>query len=421
MNEENEGVDDDLPWTPDKIECEQCGEYDEPDGDGTCHICGWMPGTDPKDRVCEWCGHTQDELTGGEPTSCENCNEPLSPWIDLEMYNKIKTSDKILEILKRNYRPLSFSEIAKKTGLTLKKSTLNYQLKKLVHQELLTKIKIDGKDPVYTNATDADSLLDAETQKFVKTDDYGGKSFEEIKAHIKTTDVVENHAQIKDSLEKQVKLGMLVTSIESDKASGLPLQKIKYEIPLWGLPDDRCHYCREKFEDNELIISVIMQTPIDSLDEYPIHATCREKAGQNENKAACCDYCGLEFNARMIKTKKITLAGGANYREPLASKTIGGNFQSEIDSNEKALNERTEKLVDSAIATIFDDPFSKIFSCIDSSDITLHQPSLDSSMGGGLENMGLCHYVRKNGGKYHPYCAKQVEQHQVEKGDSSIQ
>ena len=92
-----------------------------------------------------------------------------------------------------------------------------------------------------------------------------------------------------------------------------------------------------------------------------------------------------------------------------------------MDSNEKALNERTEKLVDSAIATIFDDPFSKIFSCIDSSDITLHQPSLESSMGGGLENIGLCHYVRKNGGKYHPYCAKQVEQHQVEKGDSSIQ
>ena len=104
-----------------------------------------------------------------------------------------------------------------------------------------------------------------------------------------------------------------------------------------------------------------MNTPIDTVAEFPIHATCREEAGQNEDKAACCDYCGLEFNARMIKTKKITLAGGANYRDPLASKTIGGNFQSEINSNEKALNERTEKLVDYAIATIFDEPLSKIF------------------------------------------------------------
>ena len=177
-----------------------------------------------------------------------------------------------------------------------------------------------GKNPVYTNTTEADSQVDAEIQKYVKTDNYGAKNLAEIEAHIKTTDVVENHAKIKDSLEKQVKLGMLMRFPERDKKSGLPLTTINYQIPVWDIPEDRCHHCREKFEDDELIISVMMNTPIDTVAEFPIHATCREKAGQDENKAACCDYCGLEFNARMIKTKKITLVGGANYRDPLARK-----------------------------------------------------------------------------------------------------
>ena len=130
MNEENE-AEDKFPFVPDPIDCEQCGECDEPDGDGTCHHCGWMPGTDPKDRVCKWCGHTQHELTGGEPTSCENCNEPLSPWMDLETYNKTKTNDKILAILKRNKRPLPFSEIAKKNWLGFKKVYAELSVEKI--------------------------------------------------------------------------------------------------------------------------------------------------------------------------------------------------------------------------------------------------------------------------------------------------
>jgi hypothetical protein len=127
---------------------------------------------------------------------------------------------------------------------------------------------------------------------------------------------------------------------------------------------NRCYLCKKEFNDNQLIISAIISDDDGMINNYQLHALCRNNLDENDRifyntSSANCDYCGLSLSVQMLLFNKI---------EEI-------NLDKEID-------------------TLFNEPFSKIFSSIDS---TKH----------GDEGMNIRSFAcnkTENGKQYHPYC-----------------
>jgi hypothetical protein len=90
-----------------------------------------------------------------------------------------------------------------------------------------------------------------------------------------------------------------------------------------------------------LVIGQINLTDADSVESYPIHATCRSKLQGRKTPyddiEICCDYCGIELNPRYIS---LDLHEGK-----------------ELTEYQKAKNQTTIKNYESAVETLFDDPY----------------------------------------------------------------
>ena len=370
--------------------CPHCDDYTDTDGNGRCLECGWLP---HEDVECRFCG---EELHDPTPSECEKCGESVWPWLNYDDFMKLTTDDKILHVLNRN-ESLTFGEIAKKVGMTEKKSTLTYRLRRLSSKEihLINKSEIKGQNPTYSRVTTVDNRLDAEILEFLTSDDYKARTFSEIQDHIAQKNVGGNKTILLITLNETLpKLGQIRVDEKEPITSpdGETIDQTTYSIPFWRLPDAVCHYCRKEFQGNELVINQISMTEADTIESYPIHATCRSKTKGNkvpyDDSDVCCDYCGLELIHRHI-----SLA----LREPTEP-------NGELSNSAKIQNQQVIKNYESAVATLYDDPYSKIFSCLDASN-----DSFASLYYEKLDPIGYSSHVSKDGKKYHPYCAKRVE------------
>ena len=127
---------------------------------------------------------------------------------------------------------------------------------------------------------------------------------------------------------------------------------------------NRCYLCMREFNDKQLIISILFQDGTGTAQNFQIHALCRDSIDRNNDlvwniSAGDCDYCGLSLSAKHL----------------LHNKSENINLDKEIDM-------------------LFNEPFSKIFSSIDSSnhgDKTIDVTSF------------ACPKT-ENGKQYHPYC-----------------
>ena len=121
---------------------------------------------------------------------------------------------------------------------------------------------------------------------------------------------------------------------------------------------------KKEFDDNRLIISMLFLDGQEIQRNFQIHALCRDSIDRNNDlvwniSAGDCDYCGLSLSAKHL----------------LHNKSENINLDKEIDM-------------------LFNEPFSKIFSSIDSSnhgDKTIDVTSF------------ACPKT-ENGKQYHPYC-----------------
>ena len=353
------------------IECNFCHQDNERNETGECEKCG-----------------KPFEL---EPNFCLGCNYPNDPrdsnclYCEMQLPNmNVVLREKILGALKKN-EIMSFGEISKKTGMTNRTSNLSYHLSKLSDDKLISKVKREGKNPLWKYEKFSVDIVESEILSFLSSDNYGIQSF---------TDIIQAMPDPEDTVSAAIE--RLSRSHQIETCKGKEAEEDvgqSYKIPFYQLPKDVCHHCRKKFQSNELMIGQIMTTDFDTTEIYPIHATCRPKLvainALYDETESCCDYCGLELNHRDISLKLI---------ESKDAPTASG----ELSNLQKAKNQQTIKNYESAIATLFDDPYSKIFSCINADYTALENDH-------NLEPIGYSHYVTNDGKKYHTYCAKQVE------------
>ena len=160
----------------------------------------------------------------------------------------------------------------------------------------------------------------------------------------------------------------------------------KFQTPFWHLPDDVCHHCRKKFGPKDLIISQAFVDPADTVLDMPIHATCRNKMnkGQYDESDTCCDYCGLSLS-------------------PLS---LDFELREKRQSYDNRL--KPNKLLESGLEQLFDEPYSKIFSYIKTDNHYLDQMGQHEGLGEHFHPASFFNSVRKNGEKYHPYCARKL-------------
>ena len=137
---------------------------------------------------------------------------------------------------------------------------------------------------------------------------------------------------------------------------------------------NRCYLCMREFNDKQLIISILFQDGTGTAQNFQIHALCRDSIDRNNDlvwniSAGDCDYCGLSLSAKHL----------------LHNKSENINLDKEIDM-------------------LFNEPFSKIFSSIDSSnhgDKTIDVTSF------------ACPKT-ENGKQYHPYCFDIIQESKKE-------
>ena len=254
------------------------------------------------------------------------------------------TRDLILKIIDNG--GLENAEILEKMGLDQKSaSILAYYLSKMVEEKTIE--KIDGK---WHKILKPQSDVEEEAIKILLEDDCSLKNIDIIKEKIKKDISDDTLSWILQTLRTNNQI------YEHTKEFGIPYNQLnKY---------DRCYICKKKFNDNQLIISAIINDDDGMVNNYQLHALCRNNLDENDRifyntSSANCDYCGLSLSVQMLLFNKI---------EEI-------NLDKEID-------------------TLFNEPFSKIFSSIDS---TKH----------GDEGMNIRSFAwnkTKDGKQYHPYC-----------------
>jgi len=137
---------------------------------------------------------------------------------------------------------------------------------------------------------------------------------------------------------------------------------------------NRCYLCKKEFNDNRLIISMLFLDGQEIQRNFQIHALCRDSINKENDmfwnaSSSECDYCGLSLSAKQLLHKK--------------SENI--NLDKEID-------------------ILFNEPFSKIFSSIDSSN----HGEVDYDV-----NSFACPKT-ENGKQYHPYCFDIIQESKKE-------
>ena len=252
---------------------------------------------------------------------------------------------------------LTPAEILDKMGLSQKSaSSLSYYLGNMVKDEILK--KIDGK---YHKIPKPQSDVGEEVIKILLEDDCSLKNENTIKEKIKEDISEETLSWTLQILRNENQI------FEHKKEFGISHDQLnKY---------DRCYICKKKFNDNQLIISAIMTDDDGMINNYQLHALCRnnlDKANKifYNTSSANCDYCGLSLSAQMLFFNKI---------EEI-------NLDKEID-------------------TLFNEPFSKIFSSFDSTKY-------------GDEGMNIRSFAcnkTKDGKQYHPYCFDIIQKKESKK------
>ena len=198
--------------------------------------------------------------------------------------------------------------------------------------------------------------LDQKILKILESDDFGNKTIKQIKESLDLEDTKNSKNDILESLKK----------LESE----FHIHEFKnmFSIPSWRLNKyNCCVVCRKKFEDDQLIISEITMGDHGGVSNYLMHAVCRNKQ-QNyvDFDLSNCDYCGLSLNA-----------------------------------NNLGIKENNKINIDAEIDTLFNEPFSKLFSVINGE----HYASVVEVGTAG----GYAHFKRKDGKQYHPYCFDIIE------------
>ena len=319
----------------------------------------------------------------------------------------------VLTRLPNEKKSLEFGEIAEKTNMTDKKAGLNYHLKALLKISAIKKEEVGGKNPVYSRSDDdALTKIEAVILDTLSSNNYYSQSVSQLEGAICSSGKF-------DVKTLTVALDNLV------KRHRIEMYNDQYAIPFWELPDSVCHHCRQVFKDDELVISQIMTNPVEDLEQFPIHATCRHQMRDPSMpwnvKNVSCDYCGLELSLRHLISH------------------IQNKYANQIHD---------QTMIHSAVGTLFDEPYSKIISYINGEDEFIDYRSQEDNaenidwvssrefnksyenladsekatvnaiiadqrrknkFGTEFMNQGYAYFVRKNGKQYHPYCAKQVK------------
>jgi hypothetical protein len=238
-------------------------------------------------------------------------------------------------------------DILDKMGLDQKSATvLSYHLKKMLKEKTVEK-----KDGKWHKISKPQSDVEEEIFEILLEDDCSLKKPEIIKEKIKE-DISEE--TLLWTLQTLCNIGKIYEHKKEFGISSLEVNKY-----------NRCFICKKEFKDNQLIISIIFPDEgIGVVHNCQSHALCRNKIDKendiwSNNSSSDCDYCGLSLSAKIL----------------LHNKTENINLDKEID-------------------TLFNEPFSKIFSSIDSSN---H----------GDENTHVTSFAcpkTENGKQYHPYC-----------------
>jgi len=372
------------------------------------------------------CPNCKAEIEDHDASHCTECGKPL-PIVRKSIDDKIiaflrRELPHITEVSDKDFRPweMPLGRIAEGIGMSEKKSSVSYHLTALEKAGIVSKVKADGKNPGYRLVNkEGGDLLESKVIVYLESDNYSPKSSGAIlaemtimqdeyvtpaeaeKAGFDSTVIIDEVNAVLYKLEKtgEIECSHNVDVMQED---GTTMQEDHWEIPFWRLPDYICHHCRKVIEDGELRASYITRDSNGTYDNHPIHATCkpqmlRPDAAYSEGDPGklCCDYCGLNLRASEIDF----VAGSAN-----------------------------NKMVESAMEKLFDTPYAVLFSYIDARNDAVDFYSQEGvysdgreTFGQDLESRGYAHYVEKDGKKYHPYCARQVEQLQVEKEMSSVQ
>lgn len=268
---------------------------------------------------------------------------------------KISLDAKILRLLARHGK-MNFGDLASKTETEEKKSKLSYHLKTLQERGSIGK-----KGGSIYHFIPINKKIDEDILKILQLDNCGAQNIEQILENLKSNKKdysLEEISKVLQDLDERWE----ITKTEGEMYSISVISLNKYGL---------CSACRKKFEDNQLIISMFTVDDGPDYQDFKIHAICRELLQGFDQKEQNCNYCGLNLNARLLNKLNDT----------------GINIDSDIDK-------------------LFDDPFSKIFSVIDTDE---YFSPVMWEMSDQYHPVGLACYKEKDGKKYHPYCMRIVE------------
>ena len=103
------------------------------------------------------------------------------------------------------------------------------------------------------------------------------------------------------------------------------------------------------------------------------------------DKDACCDYCGLNLSPSELQ----------NY---LIEKR--DSWDNKLERN---------RLLEAGLEELFDNPYSKIFSFIETEGYFIDNFSQQAGFGSNFSAGSFMYYVKgEDGKKYHPYCARKL-------------
>lgn len=252
--------------------------------------------------------------------------------------------DSISKLL--DFGDLAPGEILKKHGLDKKyRSNLSNILKVMIDKKIAK--KINGE---IHKISKPQSDVGEEVIEILLEDDCSLKNEYIIKEKIKEDISEYTFSWTLQTLRNENKI------YEHKKEFGIsPLLVNKY---------NRCFLCKKEFKDSQLIISALFTDGMDIVQNCQLHALCRDIINKDNDlfwniSSGDCDYCGLSLSAKSL----------------LHNKSENINLDKEID-------------------ILFNEPFSKIFSAIDSSN---H----------GDETINVNSFAcpkTENGKQYHPYC-----------------
>jgi hypothetical protein len=279
--------------------------------------------------------------------------------------NKFQATEKSTkvdgELILRSLRkgPKAPADIISDQKLSKKDSTnLAYHLSKLQKENIIERTP----GAIYQIIETPENSLDGKFLSILELDNCRGKKFEEINNMLELEGIKISKTEILESLKN------LEHRWKVYEDNGL------FAIPNHQLNEhNRCVVCKKTLEDDQLIISEFTLDDSNSFVSNLLHATCRPSQLNSwvENYTTNCDYCGLSLNAAML----------------------GQQENNKIN-------------IDAEIDTLFNEPFSKIFSTISAKD---YMSSIADE-----HVSGYAHFKRKDGKQYHPYCFDIIQESKKE-------